>query len=65
MLIAGTFSIIAGVAYLILSAGDNPKLRLLVLYTATGGVKFVVQPRLLKRRRRRGATPATPMLCAS
>ena len=43
MLIAGSFSIVAGVAYLMLSAGDNPKLRLLVLYTATGGVEFVVQ----------------------
>jgi uncharacterized membrane protein HdeD (DUF308 family) len=65
MLIAGSFSIIAGVAYLVLSAGANPRLRLLVLYTATGGVEFVVQAWLLNRRRRRLASPATPMLRAS
>jgi hypothetical protein len=48
-----------------LSAGANPRLRLLVLYTATGGVEFVVQAWLLNRRRRRLASPATPMLRAS
>jgi len=64
MLVAGSFSIVAGVTYLMLSAGDNPKLRLLVLYTATGGVEFVVQAWLLDRRRRDVATPATPILSA-
>ena len=65
MLIAGSFSIIAGVTYLVLSAGDNPRLRVIVLYTATGGVEFVVQAWLLARRRRRLANPATPMLSTS
>jgi uncharacterized membrane protein HdeD (DUF308 family) len=53
LLLAGGLSIVAGVAYLILSAGDDPKLRPLVIYTATGGVEFVVQAWLLARRRRR------------
>jgi uncharacterized membrane protein HdeD (DUF308 family) len=65
LLIAGSFSILAGVVYLMLSAGGNPRLRLLVLYTATGGVEFAVQAWLLARRRRRLAKPATPMLSAS
>lgn len=56
MLLAGSVSIIAGVAYLMLSAGDDPKLRPLAIYTATGGIEFVVQAWLLRRRRRRLAT---------
>lgn len=56
MLLAGGLSIIAGVAYLLLSAGDDPKLRPLAIYTATGGIEFVVQAWLLMRRRRRLAT---------
>jgi uncharacterized membrane protein HdeD (DUF308 family) len=56
MLLAGSVSIIAGVAYLMLSAGDDPKLRPLAIYTATGGIEFVVQAWLLMRRRRRLAT---------
>jgi uncharacterized membrane protein HdeD (DUF308 family) len=56
LLLAGGLSIVAGIAYLILSAGHDPKLRPLVLYTATGGVEFVVQAWLLERRRRRLGT---------
>ena len=56
MLLAGGVSIIAGIAYLMLSAGDDPKLRPLAIYTATGGIEFVVQAWLLMRRRRRLAT---------
>lgn len=56
MLLAGSVSIIAGVAYLMLSAGDDPKLRPLAIYTATGGIEFVLQACLLTRRRRRLAT---------
>lgn len=56
MLLAGGLSIIAGIVYLMLSAGDDPKLRPLVIYTATGGIEFVVQAWLLMRRRRRLAT---------
>jgi uncharacterized membrane protein HdeD (DUF308 family) len=59
MLLAGSLSIIAGVAYLMLSAGDDPKLRPLAIYTATGGIEFVLQAWLLMRRRRRLTTLTT------
>jgi uncharacterized membrane protein HdeD (DUF308 family) len=59
MLIAGSFSMVAGVAYVIASTGDNPKLNRLVLYTATGGVEFVIQAWLIARRRRQVATPGS------
>jgi len=53
MLLAGGASVIAGAAYVIAATGENPKLRWLVLYTATGGAEFVIQAWLLSRRRRR------------
>ena len=62
MLLAGGVSTIAGVAYIIVSGANHPSLMPLVIYTATGGVEFVVQAWLLARRRRR---PATPALSAS
>ena len=66
MLLAGGFSTIAGVAYIIVAAGaKNPSLMPLVIYAATGGVEFVVQAWLLARRHHRPATPADPMLSAS
>jgi hypothetical protein len=37
-------------------AVDDPKLRMLSIYAATGGVEFVIQSWLLARRRRRVAT---------
>jgi uncharacterized membrane protein HdeD (DUF308 family) len=58
LLLAGGLSIVAGIAYLILSAGHDPKLRPLAIYTATGGIEFVAQAWLLMRRRRRLATLA-------
>ena len=58
MLLAGGFSVIAGVAYVIASTGADPQLDPLVLYTATGGIEFVVQAWLLARRRRRLAPVA-------
>jgi uncharacterized membrane protein HdeD (DUF308 family) len=51
MLLAGGFSIVAGVAYIILGSGGHPRLMPLVIYTVTGGVEFVVQAWLLARRR--------------
>jgi len=65
MLLAGSVSIIAGLAYIILSAGADPRLMPLVLYTATGGVEFVLQAWLLARRRHSLATASHPVLSAS
>ena len=65
MLLAGGFSIVAGIAYIILSAGNAPKLMPLVIYTATGGIEFVIQAWLLARRRHRAAQPGGPVLSAS
>ena len=60
MLLAGGGSVIGGVAYIILAAGGNPKLRLLAIYAATGGVEFIIQAWLLARRRRRLTAVPTP-----
>jgi uncharacterized membrane protein HdeD (DUF308 family) len=51
MLLAGGFSVIAGIAYVIAATGGHPKLNWLVIYTATGGAEFVIQAWLLSRRR--------------
>jgi uncharacterized membrane protein HdeD (DUF308 family) len=64
MRIAGGASIIAGVAYIIASTAHHPRLMVLVIYTATGGVEFVVQAWLLARRGRLAAA-ADPVLSAS
>jgi len=64
MLLAGSGSVIGGVAYIIVAARGNPKLRWLAIYAATGGVEFVIQAWLLARRRRRLATHADPVLSA-
>jgi len=61
MLLAGGFSIVAGIAYIILSAGNAPRLMPLVIYTATGGIEFVSQAWLLARRRHRPAQPGGPV----
>jgi uncharacterized membrane protein HdeD (DUF308 family) len=59
MLLAGGVSVIAGVAYVIAATAGDPKLNRLAIYTATGGVEFVIQAWLLARRRRRlTAVPA-------
>ena len=60
MLLAGGGSVIGGLAYIILAAGGNPKLRLLAIYAATGGVEFIIQAWLLARRRRRLTAVPTP-----
>jgi uncharacterized membrane protein HdeD (DUF308 family) len=59
LLLAGGVSVIGGVALVIASAtADDPKLRMLAIYAATGGVEFVIQAWLLARRRRRLPSPA-------
>src|SRR5262245_56471996 len=65
MLLAGGFSIVAGIAYIILSAGNAPRLMPLVIYTAPGGIDCVIQAWLLARRRHRPAQPGGPVLSAS
>ena len=60
MLLAGGGSVIGGLAYIILAAGGNPKLRLLAIYAASGGVEFIIQAWLLARRRRRLTAVPTP-----
>jgi hypothetical protein len=47
MLIAGGLSIVAGVAYIVASAGIDPEADPLVLYRAAGGIHFVVQAKLV------------------
>jgi uncharacterized membrane protein HdeD (DUF308 family) len=56
MLIAGSFSMFAGIAYVLASTGADPKLRMIAIYAATGGADFVIEAWLLARRRRRIAT---------
>ena len=52
MLLAGGVSVIAGVAYLVASAGTDPRLNMLAIYAAAGGIDFVIEAWLLARRRR-------------
>ena len=55
MLLAGGVSTIGGVAFLIMSARPDPTLMPLVVYAATGGVDFILEAWLLRRRFRRAA----------
>ena len=57
MLLAGGFSTLAGAAFTIMAFDTAPTLAPLVLYTATGGVDFVIEAGLLARRRRRTTVP--------
>ena len=59
MRLAGGVSTILGVAFIMASAGHAPKLSMLALYAATGGVDFVLQAWLLARRRRAGSRTPT------
>ena len=58
MLLAGGVSVLAGVAYIIASAGTGPMLRMIAVYAAAGGLDFVIEAGLLARRRHRLATVA-------
>jgi uncharacterized membrane protein HdeD (DUF308 family) len=53
MLIAGAHSVIAGASYLPAALGDAPVLTMLIVYTAAGGVFFVLQAVSLAWRQRR------------
>ena len=63
MLLAGSFSVVAGVAFVIASTGADPVLSMLSIYAATGGADFVIEAWLLARRRRHAAP--VPALSAS
>jgi uncharacterized membrane protein HdeD (DUF308 family) len=57
LLLANGLSVIAGIAFVLAAiAADDPKLRMLAIYAATGGIEFVIQAWLLARRRRRLTT---------
>jgi uncharacterized membrane protein HdeD (DUF308 family) len=57
LLLANGVSVIGGVAFVLAAVtADDPKLRMLAIYAATGGTEFVIQAWLLARRRRRLAT---------
>jgi hypothetical protein len=44
-------SVIAGIADIIASTGGDPKLSMLALYAAAGGLDFLIEAWLLARRR--------------
>ena len=52
LLLAGAGSTIFGVAFLLMSGGDDPNLRMIAFFAAGGGVEFVIQAWLLARRTR-------------
>jgi uncharacterized membrane protein HdeD (DUF308 family) len=53
LLLADGVSVIGGIAFIIAAAVGQPKLSMLAIYAATGGVEFALQAGLLARRRRR------------
>jgi uncharacterized membrane protein HdeD (DUF308 family) len=50
LLLAGAGSTIFGVAFLVMSGAADPKLRMIAVYAAGGGIEFVIQAWLLGRR---------------
>jgi uncharacterized membrane protein HdeD (DUF308 family) len=60
MLLAGGVSVIAGIAYLIAATMDRPKLSMLAIYAAAGGIDFLIEAWLLARRRRHMTAVAAP-----
>jgi uncharacterized membrane protein HdeD (DUF308 family) len=65
MRLAGGVSVFIGAALIISAFGGNPKLSMLAVYAATGGIDFVIQAWLLARRRHRLATPTAQVLRAA
>jgi uncharacterized membrane protein HdeD (DUF308 family) len=53
LLLANGVSVIVGVAFLIVAAvGSHPRLSMLAIYAASGGIEFIIQAWLLARHRR-------------
>ena len=53
MRLAGGVSVILGVAFIVASAGADPKLAMLSVYAGTGGLDFLIESWLLTRRHHR------------
>ena len=53
LLLADGVSVIGGIAFILAAAVGEPKLSMLAIYAATGGVEFTLQAWLIARRRRR------------
>ena len=51
LLLAGAGSTLFGVAFIVMSGGDDPMLEMIAVYAATGGVEFGIQAWLLARQR--------------
>jgi uncharacterized membrane protein HdeD (DUF308 family) len=62
MVLAGGASVLLGFVFLLSAASANPTAWRIVIYAATGGADFVIQSWLLRRRMRRQAAPARPVL---
>jgi uncharacterized membrane protein HdeD (DUF308 family) len=59
MLLAGGVSVILGFVFVIAASGAEPRLTMLSVYAATGGIDFLIESWLLARRRHRlAAVPA-------
>jgi uncharacterized membrane protein HdeD (DUF308 family) len=52
MVLAGGVSVILGFAFLNAATHNDPKLKMLALYAASGGIDFLIEAWLLARRRR-------------
>lgn len=64
MLAAGSVSTVGGVAFISLAGAQDPTLLPLVVYAATGGLDFIIQAWLLRRRLRKGAAAAEVTVAA-
>ena len=62
MVLAGGVSVLLGFVFLLSATTANPMLGMVVIYAATGGADFVIESWLLRRRMRRQAAPARPVL---
>jgi uncharacterized membrane protein HdeD (DUF308 family) len=60
MLAAGGVSTIGGVFFTVMAASADPTLMPLVVYAATGGLDFVIEAWLLRRRFRKAAATSVP-----
>jgi uncharacterized membrane protein HdeD (DUF308 family) len=58
MLLAGGVSVILGFMFVIAASGAEPRLTMLSVYAATGGIDFLIESWLLARRRHRLAAVA-------
>jgi hypothetical protein len=55
---AGGGSTVLGIAFIVMSGADDPRLRMIAVYAAAGGIEFAIQAWLLARRSHQ-AVPAT------